>query len=113
MYANDNVKSEGYEKEEKRKRKNKPVEKMTPNMTPNRNIASTSLQLVIAMITVWIPLFMPNFSSFNRSRTVTTTFGDIAVTTRLFVFVLGRNVKKELLKLWIATKRLLMKRVND
>lgn len=72
--------------------KDKPVEKMTPNMTPNKKIASTSLQLVIAMITVWIPLFMPNFSSFNLSRTVTTTFGDIAVTTRLLLCVTRLNV---------------------
>lgn len=60
-----------------------PVENITPKMTPNRKIARTSLQLVIAMINVWIPLFMPSRSSFRRSSTVTTTFGEIAVTTKL------------------------------
>lgn len=52
-------------------------------MTPNRNIAITSLALSTAVMTVCIPLFKPRCSSFNLNKTVTTTLGDIAVTTNL------------------------------
>lgn len=79
-----------------------PVENITPKMTPNRKIARTSLQLVMAMINVWIPLFMPRRSSFKRSSTVTTTFGETAVTTKLEFLGDERGRKKASDKSWVV-----------
>lgn len=60
-----------------------PVEKITPSITLNRNIDSTSLMVVTAMIMVWMPLYRPSFWIFNQSTISMTTFGDTAVMINL------------------------------
>ena len=49
-----------------------PVAKMIPNRTPKKKMEIMSLHEVIAMITVWIPLFMPKRSSCSFNSTVIT-----------------------------------------
>lgn len=74
---------------------NLPVENITPSINPNKNIAITSLQLVVAMIKVCMPLFKPNRSSLSFNKIVTTTFGETAVTTSLKNKNKTRFIKKK------------------
>lgn len=85
--SNNNNNNKREKKKNKMNKRRIPVENIMPRITLNKNIDSTSLMVVTAMIMVWMPLYRPSFSIFNQSTMSMTTFGDTAVMINLDICI--------------------------